>query len=135
MRGAAIAYAAAAALLLGAGEAGALARPPRCIATLRSRVVVRASAEAAEPLPDLDAYIHELVGLTEADLEAEAARDAIDTRRFVVDGAINSDSDEVDEFKLMYKLRKELGDADFKAIFGTLKVSGPALDGPSLPGR
>ncbi|KAL1528751.1 hypothetical protein AB1Y20_010093 [Prymnesium parvum] len=34
---------------------------------------------------------------------------------------------EIDDLQLMFKLRKELGDDDFKRIFGDLRINGPPL--------
>ncbi|KAL3933708.1 MAG: hypothetical protein SGPRY_000167 [Prymnesium sp.] len=34
---------------------------------------------------------------------------------------------EIDDVQLMFKLRKELGDADFKRIFGDFRINGPPL--------
>jgi hypothetical protein len=37
-------------------------------------------------------------------------------------------SEDMDEVRLMYKLRKELGEADFKKIFSGVRIQGPGLD-------
>ena len=44
------------------------------------------------------------------------------------DESLLAGTGEMDELKLMFKLRKELGDADFQAIFEDRKVKGPNID-------
>ncbi|KAJ1641434.1 hypothetical protein T492DRAFT_919618 [Pavlovales sp. CCMP2436] len=123
-----------------------LAASPRGIAPARSRLLrarrPAARARAASRLSDtsspnlvegdehLDEYLARLCVAEDDELEGETHQ-----LGFNVGGDINKESDEKAEFALMYKLRKELGDADFKYIFGSAKVSGPPLDGPALPGR
>ena len=43
------------------------------------------------------------------------------------EGVGDSGLSDMDEFQLMYKLRKELGDADFNAIFNDRRIQGPDL--------
>jgi hypothetical protein len=122
---------------------GSAALAPPCAhrsALIRLPAHVRAAVHLASSdatadgnAPDLDEYLARLFGASEEELDDDAPAERI----FTVDGEINHVGDDTDEFALMYKLRKELGDADFKAIFGTMRVAGPSLDGPgpSLPGR
>jgi len=42
---------------------------------------------------------------------------------------------EMDDLKLMFKLRKDLGDNDFARIFEDPRVKGRNLDGQSKPGK
>lgn len=69
--------------------------------------------------PDLDEYLAQL-------FQSEIDPDGLEaTRMFNVS---SEHVEEMDEFMLMFKMRKELGDEDFKAIFGGIRVSGPNLD-------
>ncbi|KAG8463547.1 hypothetical protein KFE25_003820 [Diacronema lutheri] len=120
--------------LIGAGAAVAL-QPRTAFArslARRAPVVARAgcrlseSADALADKPDLDEYLARLWGSTEEELDQDVQRHHSIFAKESVVGAVE---EERDEFALMLKLRRELGDADFKAIFGTAKVSGPSLDG------
>lgn len=77
---------------------------------------------------DLDDYLARLWGSSEEELDDDAQRHHSIFERDAPVGS--AEEEEKQEFALMYKLRKELGDADFKAIFGTRSVTGP----PSFDG-
>jgi len=74
---------------------------------------------------DLDEFLAKLMHATEDEIHEG---DRIE-RMFNVDSSSGDVAGEMDEFALMFKLRKELGDDDFKKIFGSMKVSGPPLEG------
>lgn len=128
-----LSFAAVASSLGGVRQAGSVSGSS-CArrAPLRARAASRLS-DSQEGRPDLDEYLARLWGSSEEELDEDVQRQS---SIFEQEGDIGPMEDEErKEFALMYKLRKELGDADFKAIFGTKTVTGPPLLDGGLLGR
>lgn len=98
-------------------------RPLSSVVHARLQRAHHLRAQSSEAEPDVQEYLARVFDTPDLDVLAAAEERS---RLFDTNGDV-ADVDDMDELALLYKLRKELGDADFKAIFDTATVSGPNL--------